>query len=146
MYPVLFGLQEGNALSSNGEWQLEAWTAFLDSFQTRIEELLTMAFTQVLREQGNASTPVFELKRNTSFVQKQRAERLKLKTEVIQLWFTMGIIDRQTALTLLRTPDAFDNLDEILEPELAAELAQLPLPAELTSSTTTTDDGGEGDE
>ena len=127
-YPVLFGLSEGNALSTNADQQLEAWATFIDTFQTHIEALMTTVFTQILREQGNPANVVFELKRNTSFVQKQRAERLKLKSEVVQMWLQMGIITRQKALEIIRSPEAFDKLSKILEPELDPELEALPLP------------------
>ena len=121
-YPVLFGLSEGNALSTNADQQMEAWTTFTDGFQTIIEEIITTAFTQILREAGNGATVVFELKRNTSFVQKQRAERFKIKLEAIQMMLQMRIITQQQALDLARTPEAFDKISEILPPEIDAEL------------------------
>lgn len=120
-YPVLFGLSEGNALSTNADQQLEAWATFIDTFQSEVEDLLTTVFTQILREQGNSATVVVELKRNTSFVQKQRAERLLLKTQTVKEWLAMGIISRQQALDVMRNPEAFDNLAEILEEELDPE-------------------------
>ena len=52
-FPVIFGSTEGNALSSNAEQQLEAHSIFIDSLQSMIENLLTIHFTQILRNSGS---------------------------------------------------------------------------------------------
>ena len=125
-FPIVAGMDSGNALSTSTDNQLEGWTTFIDSLQKAIEEILTQCFTQVLREQGNAGTPLVELKRNTTFVQKLRLERFNLKVQAVEKMLTMGIITQQQGLDIIRNQDAIDNLSEILPETIAPELLQEP--------------------
>lgn len=138
--PVISGLTEGNALSTNADQQSEVWATQVDTFQTQIEYVMETCFTQVLREAGSGATPTFELKRNTSFVQKQRAERIREKTLSLSIWLKDGAITRQEYRDAIRNPEAFDNLSELLEPELPTELAALPMPGAPIAAPT--DNGG----
>ena len=117
-YPVLFAINDGNALSTNAEQQLEQFAGAIDSLLRKIESIFSIHGTQILRNQGNRSTAIFQLKRNNSLVERFRAERVQLKTASIERWITLGIISRQEARTLIRTPDAFESLSELLEENL----------------------------
>ena len=118
MEPTLFGITDGNALSQNSDVQLEAFAIFIGSFQDKLEEAITICLTQILRRAGNSSTPVFKLQRINSLVERQRAERMKIKTESVVMWLDNGIINAQEARTLLRTPEAFDQLSSLLDEEV----------------------------
>ena len=116
--PVLFGINDGNALSSNAEQQLEQFAAAIDSLLRKIESIFSTHGTQILRNQGNRSTAIFQLKRNNSLVEKYRTERFLLKIEAIREMVTLGTISRQEARGLIRTPDSLEHLTELLEENL----------------------------
>ena len=122
--PTVSGFNEGNALSNDSDQQLEVWATFIDGLQSRKEDVWEYIFIRILREKGNAATPIFELKRNTSFVEKIRAERQQIKTESIDKWYAAGVITPQEYRELLRNPDAFDKLSEILDPELDSQFTR----------------------
>ena len=117
-YPVLFAITDGNALSTNAEQQLEQFASSIDSLLRKIEEIFSTHGTQILRNNGNRSTAIFQLKRNNSLVERYRAERMQLKTQSIKEWITLGMISPQEGRTLIRTPDSFENLNELLEENL----------------------------
>lgn len=121
-YPATFGVQKGNALSTNADQQLELFTTFIDSFQERIEELLTSCFTRILSDAGNSATPIVQLERDNSLVDKQRAERSKLKTDILAQWLADRVITQEEYRLIIRTPEAFDDLSRVLEPDLPPEL------------------------
>ena len=119
--PILFGISEGAALSSNAEQQLEYYSIFIGSFQDKLEEVMTICFTQILREAGNPSTPVFKLKRINSLVERMRLERMKIKADSIKIMIDSGIISPSEGRTIMRTPEAFENLPMILEGDIPAD-------------------------
>lgn len=142
-YPATFGIQKGNALSTNADQQLELFTTFISTFQGELEELMNSCFTRILTDAGNSSTPVFQLQRDNSLVDKQRAERVKLKTENLSMWLEDGVITRQEYRDAIRNPEAFDELANLLAPELPSELEALgQLPPEESGGT----DTGEGND
>ena len=63
-YPVLFAINDGNALSTNAEQQLEQFAGAIDSLLRKIESIFSIHGTQILRNQGNRSIAIFQLKRN----------------------------------------------------------------------------------
>ena len=124
-FPLIFGVNDGNALSTNAEQQMEAFTIFIESFQEKIEEVYQTAFTQILRQAGNTATPIFKLRRMNTLVERFRAERMKLKMEGIATMLEHGLINRQEGRLLVRSADAFNNLAELLEPELPPDAAPM---------------------
>ena len=124
MEPTLFGITDGNALSQNSDVQLEAFSIFIGAFQERLEEAITLCLTQILRRAGNSSTPVFKLQRINSLVERQRAERTKIKTESVMMWLDRGIINVQEARDIIRTPEAFDQLATLLQEEVPDDAAR----------------------
>ena len=124
-FPLIFGISDGNALSTNAEQQMEAFTIFIESFQEKIEDVFNKAFTQILRQAGSPATPVFKLRRMNTLVERYRAERMDIKMDSIVKMITIGAINAQEARLLLRSADAFNNLAELLEPALPPD-AGLP--------------------
>ena len=120
-FPLIFGVNDGNALSTNAEQQMEAFTIFIESFQEKIEEVFTAVFTQILRQAGSAATPIFKLRRMNTLVERFRAERMKLKMEGIGTMLEYGLINRQEGRLLVRSADAFNTLAELLDPELPSD-------------------------
>ena len=116
--PVLFAITDGGALSSNAEVQLEAYSIGIGSFQDKLEEAVTISLTQILRQAGNSSTPVFRFDRINRLLEKFRAERMKIVVEIVVLCMTNGIINAQEARDIIRTPDAFAQISELLPEEL----------------------------
>lgn len=115
-FPVLFGINDGNALGTTGDVQLIAHSIFMNSFQSSLESNVNNQFRNVLAAQGIETTEdVFKLKRVDDFVRPQRADvRLKETENVTQL-SDKGIISRLEARTLLRKSDPYyDELDEEL--------------------------------
>ena len=129
-YPATFGIQKGNALSTNADQQLELFTTFIGTFQSEIEEVINSCFTRILTEAGNPAVPIFQLERDNSLVDKQRAERIRIKTETLDMWLASGVITRQEYRNMIRLPDAFDAIEKVLEEELPEELSELPMPGE----------------
>ena len=124
-FPLIFGISDGNALSTNAEQQMEAFTIFIESFQEKIEDVFNKAFTQILRQAGSEATPVFKLRRMNTLVERYRAERMDVKMDSIVKMITIGAINAEEARLLIRSADAFNNLAELLEPNLPAD-AGLP--------------------
>ena len=120
-FPLIFGINDGNALSTNAEQQMEAFTIFIESFQEKIEDLLTTAFTQILRQAGSSATPIFKLHRMNTLVERFRAERFKLKVEPLATLMDYGVITPQEARLIMRSADAFNNLATLLPPEIPAD-------------------------
>lgn len=144
-FPLLFGINDGNALSTNAEQQMEAFATFMDNFQKRIELVMTRAFKHVLEMAGSTATPVFKLKRITTFVEKYRAERTKTKIDAIGVALDLGLISPQEGRMLWRNPESFDTLEELLEPELPPDAVRVSTrPNE--SNVGQSNNGGESDD
>ena len=120
-FPVVFGSTEGNALSSNAEQQLEAHSIFIDSLQTKIENILTVHFTQILRNVGNMAIPVFRLRRTNALTDRIRSERFQIKVTAITSLINSGVISPQEAKDMIRDPEAIDNIGSVLEPDIQPE-------------------------
>ena len=120
-FPVVFGSTEGGALSSNAEQQLEAHSIFIDSLQSKIENLLTIHFTQILRNSNNQSTPVFRLRRTNALTDRIRSERFQIKVTAITNLINSGVISPQEAKDMIRDPEAIDNIGSVLEPDIQPE-------------------------
>ena len=146
-YPVLFAISDGNALSTNAEQQLEQFASAIDSLQSKMEEIFSTHGTQILRNRGNRSTAMFQLKRNNSLVERYRAERMKLKTDSIKEWLNLGLINRQEGRHLIRTQESFDNLSELLEENLPIDaepmMNRFPTSGNNEDDTTTDEEGNE---
>ena len=124
-FPVLFGINDGNALGTTGDVQLIAHSNFMNSFQSSLESVVNGQFYNIFKARGITLTEdVFKLKRIEDFVRPQRADiRLKETQNVTQL-IQSGIISRLEARTLLRKADPYyGDLEEDVP-----ELEQLPAP------------------
>ena len=124
-FPVIFGSTEGNALSSNAEQQLEAHSIFIDSLQSMIENLLTIHFTQILRNSGSRANPVFRLRRTNALTDRIRSERFQIKVDAVTKLVINGIISQQEAKNLIRDPEAVDNISSVLEADLQPEAQRI---------------------
>ena len=117
-FPVVFGSTEGGALSSNAEQQLEAHSLFIDSLQSIIETGLTIHFTQILRNAGNMSIPVFRLRRTNALTDRIRTERWKLRVEALDILLKAGAISPQEMKDAAMDSEAIDNLSTLWKPEV----------------------------
>ena len=121
-FPVIFGSTEGNSLSTNAEEQLEAHSLFIDSIQTKIEKLLTVHFTQILRNARNMAIPVFRLRRTNALTDRIRTERFVLKAGggiIDQV--NAGILSPQEGKDMIRDSEAIDNIGTVLEADIQPE-------------------------
>ena len=123
-FPITFGLNEGSSLSSNADQQAEILARQSDSLQKHIESLLNIHFTQILRNEGNLTTPIFRLTRFNALVEKQRLERFKMKIESIKLMRESNLITLAEARQLLVDPESTENISENLDTELPPELEE----------------------
>ena len=121
-FPISFGLAEGQALSTNSDQFAELLARQTDHLQTLLERPLNIHFTQILRNEGNLSTPIFRFKRFNALVEGQRAERANKKQTFLSGLLRDRIITQQQYLSAIRDPEALDNLSEILDAELPEEL------------------------
>ena len=121
-FPVVFGLAEGNSLSTNAEQQLEAHAIFINALQSKIETLFSFFFTQILRNVGSMAMAILRLKRTNALLERYRAERMKIKSESIAIWVTNRWVTNQEARQLIRDPESFDNLSDVLDAELPESL------------------------
>ena len=121
-FPVIFGINEGNALSTNSTEQLEAHSFFINSLQDPIEETLNVFFTQILRAGGfEREFPVFRLNRTSPHGDRLKAEAFERKVKVIATLIENGIIDQQQGLDIVRDGDAWNNMSEILDSTLSKD-------------------------
>ena len=118
-FPVIFGINEGNSLSTNSTEQLEAHSFFINSLQDPIEETLELFFTQVLRAVGFQEDPIFRLNRTSPHGDRLKAEAYEKRAKVAGMLIESGIIDQQQGLDIMRDTDAWNNLSEILDSTLS---------------------------
>ena len=115
-FPINFGNSEGSSLSSgNADQQDDLASLDNDAFMRQIESLMSIFGTQILNNYGNASTAVFQLKRNHSKPEKRRAERIETKVKVIEIAVNIGVITPEEARIIFRDPDSLNRLPEILK-------------------------------
>lgn len=60
----------------------------------------------------------------TSEIRLETAKAIQRETKIVKEWWRLGFITKAEALKLLRTPDGFSKLDEILSPEETESLAK----------------------
>ena len=121
-FPISFGLAEGQALSTNSDQFAELLARQTDHYQGSLEDHLNIHFTQILRNEGNLSTPIFRFKRFNALVEKQRAERANEKQQFLSGLLKDRIITQQQYLSAIRDPESLDNLADLLEEDLPEEL------------------------
>ena len=134
-YSLTFGLNDGNALSTNADQQSELLARQGDALQTELERPFNIHFTQILRNAGSLATPIFRLNRFNALVEEKRAQKQKIKTETLKMYLDMGVVTKQEVRNLLRDPDVLPDLSQ-LEPELPEELLAIEEPPEDTDTDT----------
>ena len=122
LYPINVGDSEGSALSSgNADQQVEQWAVSNDAFMRELESIFSIFGTQILNNYGNANTAVFQMKRNHSIPEKIRAERMKIKIDIIKEATAMGIWTEEEGRRISKEPDALNRLPEILKDDKGFE-------------------------
>ena len=103
-YPILFGINSNSGLSDNSDVQLEAYSIFIDGFQSTIEKHLTRQLQLVLNSQGRPDLrPIFELDRVNSIVRELRARSLEKETNAITKMIQNRMITRFEGRSLLKS-------------------------------------------
>ena len=128
-YSIIFGINSASGLSDNSGVQSELHYIFINSIQTKVEDWIESAFTEILRAQGNPGIVEFKLERINTLVSKQRSEIQKTNAEIFKIYNDGGAISPQEMRDLLRSPDPFGEISIIL-PEEVPEDAQ-PRPNEI---------------
>ena len=82
--------------------------------------------TETLRAAGNPGTVSFKLKRINTLVNKQRTEIKEKQANVFTQWQSAGAIDSQEYRDLIRHPDPFGEIDQILDQNVPADAAPQP--------------------
>lgn len=115
-YPINFGISEGSSLSSgNADQQIQQSAISIDSLQRQPERIFSIFGTQILNNAGNASTAVFQLKRNHASVEKIRAEQMKDKVALLDMAIKGRMITELEGRNVLKQPDGLQRLAEILK-------------------------------
>lgn len=125
-YPIIFGLNTSSGLSDSSPVQSELHYIFIDSVQRKIEDWVESNMTEILRARGNAGTVTFKLKRINTLVSKQRAEIKKSEVETISVMKRDGGINAQEYRDLIRHPDPFGEIAEILDQNLPSDAQPEP--------------------
>lgn len=139
-YSLTFGLNDGNALSTNADQQSELLARQGDALQTELERPFNIHFTQILRNAGSLATPIFKLNRFNALVEEKRAQKQKIKTETLKLYLEMRLVTQQEGRNILRDPAVVPDLSQLLDPELPEELIALPEPTEDPNTDTNEED------
>ena len=123
-FGIVFSISSSNALSTDAEQQLLSEYKFINSFQSKMEKLVTLHINQILRQAGNAMTAVFKLDRDSAKIQKYVAETAKTKFEAIAIAEEGGWISKAEARMLMRNPEGLQQLSDLLPVEMPPELQQ----------------------
>jgi hypothetical protein len=147
--PVLFGSNEGIS-EAHADVQLLSHGIFINSVQASLEALFVRLFTQVLRAEGEASTPYFRFARINAAERKREAEILRSQLQAYRIGIEGKIF---SPLEVRRDFERADVKVKLIDGEekkierwyeatiKAAEMAALPKP---TNNTDSGESGGGG--